>query len=180
MSFIFPPRLFIVGFIGAGKTTLGRNLSLSLNYKFLDTDEEIKKKEGIEISDLIIRKGEEEFRRMEWGYIKSLQEEEGIVVALSSGAGASKSIMEFIKETGLVIYLNTPWDVIVKRIEEKKELIPPLLKIEDLYSIYLQRNRVYKRAHIVVNFNEYESVEETVNRVKRMVKVYFNEISYNL
>lgn len=179
MNPLFPSRFFIVGFIGAGKTTLGKNLSFSINYRFLDSDEEIEKIEGIEIEDLIYQKGEEEFRRIEWEYIKSLQREERIVVALSSGAGASKSIMDFIKEIGVVLYLNTPWEVIVRRLGEKKELIPPNLKIEDLYSIYLQRNGVYKKAHIVVNFKEYESMEETVNRIKRMVKVYFNEISYN-
>ncbi|MEJ5166367.1 MAG: shikimate kinase [Thermoanaerobaculia bacterium] len=175
----FPLRFFIVGFIGAGKTTLGKNLSLSINYRFLDTDREIEKREGLEIKDLIYQKGEEEFRRIEWEYIKSLKGEEKIVVALSSGAGASKSIMDFIKEIGLVLHLDIPWEVIARRLGEKKELIPPNLKIEDLYSIYLQRNRVYKKAHIVVNFKEYESMEETILRVKRMVKVYFNEISYN-
>lgn len=180
MNPFFPSRFFIVGFIGAGKTTLGKNLSISINYRFLDTDQEIEKIEGLKIKDFIYKKGEEEFRRVEWEYIKSLQREERIVVALSSGAGASKSIMDFIKEIGLVLYLNTPWEVIAKRIDEKKELIPPNFKIEDLYSIYLQRNRVYKKAHIVVNFKEYENMEETVKRVKRMVRVYFDEISYNL
>lgn len=180
MSSPFPLRIFLVGFLASGKTTLGRNLAISIDYKFIDTDEEIEKREGVKIKDLIFEKGEREFRRTEWDFIKSLEDEEKIVVALSSGAGASKSIMDFIKKIGLVVYLNTPWEVIIKRIDEKKELLPPSLKIEDLYFVYLLRNKVYKKSHIVVNFKEYEKMEEFIKRIKKTIRDYFNEISYNL
>jgi shikimate kinase len=170
MKQFFPSRIFLVGFIASGKTTLGKNLSSHLNYKFIDTDEEIEKKENMVLSELIRKKGERYFRKIEWEFIKKLKEEEKVVVALSSGAGASESIMDFIKKEGVVIYLNLKWDSIVKRIEGKKQLLPNNLKIEDLFKIYILRNKIYQKAHIVVNFYGYEDLFEIVKRIERLIK----------
>lgn len=170
MAGSIPPRIFLIGFIGSGKSTIGKNLSISLNYKFIDTDEEIEKKEEMSLDELIRKKGENFFRKIEWELLKKLKEEEKIVVALSSGAGASESIMDFIKSIGLVVYLNPKWDIIVKRIEEKKKLLPDKIDIENLYSIYLLRNKVYKKADIVVNFYGCEEVNEIIRRIERLIK----------
>ena len=165
-----PLRIFLIGFIASGKTTIGKSLSYSLNYKFIDTDEEIEKKENIDLGEFIKRKGERFFREVEWGIIKRLKDEEKAVIALSSGAGASKSIMDFIKRIGLVIYLNPQWSIIAKRIEEKKKLLPDKINIEELYSIYLLRNKIYKKADIVVNFYGDENIGEIVKRIERLIR----------
>lgn len=179
MKGFFPERIFLIGFISSGKTLTGRNLAKKIGYKFIDTDEEIEKKELKSIKEIINLRGEEVFRNLEWKLIKTFKKEKKIVVALSSGAGASKSILEFLKEIGFVIFLNTPWDLIIKRIEEKKELVPSNIKINDLYSIYISRNKIYKKANLVVNFNEYENMEETTLRIERLIREYTDEIPYN-
>ncbi len=179
MNWSIPPRIFLIGFIGSGKTTIGKNLSRALKYKFVDTDEEIEKKEAMSLKELIRKRGENFFRKIEWELIKELREEEKIVVALSSGAGASESIMDFIKSIGLVIYLNPEWDVIAKRIEEKKKLLPEKINIENLYSVYLLRNKIYKKADIVVNFYGYEEVNEIIKRIERLIKEIY-AVPYNI
>lgn len=179
MKGFFPLRIFLIGFIASGKSTIGRNLGLLLGYRFIDTDKEIEKRESLSIKDLIALKGEKEFRSLEWEIVKSIKEEEKVVVSLSSGAGASKSVLEFIKKNGFVIFLNTPWSLIIKRIDEKKELLPQNIKIEGLYKIFVSRYEIYKKAHLVLNFYEYESIEETTKRIERLIKEYY-EIPYNI
>lgn len=167
---MLPSKIFLVGFISSGKSTIGKNLSVLFNYKFIDTDEEVVKKENMDLCDLLNKKGEKYFRKIEWEIIKNLKGKKRIVVALSAGAGASESIMDFIKKEGLVIYLNPKWEIIVKRIEEKRKLLPENIKIEDLYRIYVLRNNVYQEAHIVVNLYGYEDIKETSKMVERLIK----------
>ncbi len=175
----FPPRIFIVGFIGAGKTTLGISLSKKINYKFIDTDREIENLEGMVLEEILQKKGEEYFRSLEYNLLKNLGRKENIIVSTSAGAGASKEILDFLKGIGFVIFLNTPWNIIVKRMEEKRGILPSKVKIEDLYPIYLSRFQFYKKAHFMINFNEKETLEEFVNRVERNIIEYFYEVSYN-
>ncbi len=174
-----PKRIFLVGFIGAGKTTIGINLSKKINYKFIDTDREVEKLDGLPLKEILQKKGEEHFRSLEYNLLKNLDREENIIVSTSAGAGASKEIMDFLKRIGFVIFLNTPWDIIVKRIEEKRDILPSQMKIEDLYPIYFLRFQFYKKAHLVINFNEKETLEEFINRVERNIVEYFYEVSYN-
>mgnify|MGYP005842031253 CR=1 FL=1 len=179
MNTFFPKKIFLIGFIASGKSTIGKNLSSILGYKFIDTDKEIERKLSSTIKDLINLEGEEKFREIEWELIKSMKNEDNIVVALSSGAGASYSILDFIKKFAFVIFLNTPWNIILRRIEEKKELLPQNIKIEGLYKIFVSRYEIYKKAHLVLNLYEYERMEETSLRIERLIREYFNEIPYN-
>ncbi|HIC97788.1 MAG TPA: shikimate kinase, partial [Aquificaceae bacterium] len=78
-------RVFLVGFMGSGKTTVGGIVARRLGWEFLDTDEEIEKKEGMSVKDIFTRKGELYFRKLELEVLKEVSGRESVVVATGGG-----------------------------------------------------------------------------------------------
>lgn len=178
MNKYYPLRIYLIGFIGAGKSTIGRALSKNLNYDYIDTDEEIEKNEGLKVEEILKIRGEEFFRKKEWELLKEILKKEKIVASFSAGAGASIDFLNLLKKSGMTIFLNAPWELILKRLEEKKEKVKGK-GIEDLYKAYISRINIYKKADIVVNLFSNEILEETVKKIERLIREYIYEISYN-
>ena len=147
-------NIYLVGLMGAGKTTVGRQLAKRLGRKFYDSDHEIVERTGVPIPTIFEIEGEDGFRRREMQTIQELTAESGVVVATGGGAVLRQENRLRLHETGWVVYLDVPPLQLYERTKHDRNR--PLLQVEDplgrLESLYTQRDPLYREtAHLVVN-----------------------------
>ena len=150
-------NIFLVGPMGAGKTTIGRLLSEILHLQFLDSDQEIINRTGADISWIFDVEGENGFRKRESDVINDLSRREGIVLATGGGAVKTDINRVYLRERGTVVYLKTS---VSKQYERTRfDHKRPLLKQPDprqvLEKLLLEREPLYLEiADIVVSTDE--------------------------
>jgi shikimate kinase len=110
-------RIYLVGFMGAGKTTVGRCLAKKLGWAFLDLDEEIARREGRAIAEIFRTDGEPHFRRLERLCLKDLSSSPQTVIALGGGAFISPENREIAETTGLTVWLKVSFGNIRLRVK---------------------------------------------------------------
>lgn len=156
--------IYLVGFMGAGKSTVGRKLASVLNYKFLDIDEYIEMSEGMTISKIFSEKGEDYFRKLESEKLKEISSRDNLVVATGGGLGAKIENMEFMKSRGVVIWLDVDIDTVFKRCVD--DGTRPLLSKGRAFvtELYEKRKPVYQLAdiHIDTNDQQLESILQQI------------------
>jgi len=122
-------NIFLVGLMGAGKTTVGRALAKKLNKRFIDSDHEIESRTGASIPVIFEIEGEEGFRRREAEVIRDLTAQQGVILATGGGAVLRPENRAFLKERGTVIYLRAAVNQILQRTSRDKNR--PLLQTAD-------------------------------------------------
>lgn len=140
-------NIVLVGFMGAGKTTIGKLLAKSIGFTFIDTDAEIEKEEGISVPQIFEMKGEEYFRELESNFITNFHRNE-CIVATGGGMPCHKDNITKLKELGTVLFINTSYDLIIKRLKINQNT-RPLIKSglgenEELISLFIKRQGIYK------------------------------------
>ncbi len=148
-----PRRIFLVGPMGAGKTTLGQQLARALNLRFFDSDRVIEERTGASIPLIFELEGEDGFRRREARIIDELTREDGIVLATGGGAVLREENRRALRQRGLVIYLHAPLERLLER--TRRDRNRPLLQTDDpaarLRQIIAERDPLYRRtAHLTV------------------------------
>jgi len=123
------PNIYLVGPMGAGKTTVGRHLAELLGREFLDSDQEIERKTGATIPWIFEKEGEKGFRNRETMVIDELTARSHLVVATGGGAVTQLPNREFLKQRGIVVYLYTPVEIQLQRTYRDKNR--PLLQVEN-------------------------------------------------
>lgn len=123
-------QIYLIGFMGTGKTTTGRKLSRLTGKKLLDTDELIVKQEGRSISQIFAEDGEEGFREIETGIFKRLSDEKKeYIISCGGGAPLRSDNVSFMKKNGVVIRLTATAETVYERV--KNNTSRPLLKSPD-------------------------------------------------
>ena len=145
-------NIVLCGFMGCGKSTVGRNLARKTGMKFLDMDAYIEEKEGMKISGIFEKYGESTFRDMEHNACKELSEKEGYVIASGGGAFTFQRNIDVFKGKDTIVLLDVPLDVISQRLKNDKTR--PLLqrpdKEEAMRQLYEKRLPSYLNAADVV------------------------------
>ncbi len=108
--------LFLIGYMGSGKSTLGRGIAAALGWSFIDTDKEIERREGLSVSEIFATLGEKAFRKMEHDLIASISPDEQAVVSTGGGAPCHFDNMERMNATGVTVYLKIPAGALVQRL----------------------------------------------------------------
>lgn len=139
-------RIVLMGFMGAGKTTIGKELAKSLGCQFLDTDEMIEKEQNRKISELFETDGEQAFRDMETELLKRLSKSrELFVLSIGGGMPVREENRELLRQIGTVIYLKTSKEEIIRRVSGDKNR--PLLQggslEEKVTSLMNAREQIY-------------------------------------
>lgn len=124
-----PSRIFFVGPMGAGKTTIGSKLAEHLGMDFIDIDHEVERKTGADIPLIFELEGEEGFRKRECQALKEASLKHNIVVATGGGAIIKEQNRSILNSTGLTIYLRAPLEQLLKR--TNKDRNRPLLQTGD-------------------------------------------------
>ena len=115
--------------MGAGKSTIGRHIAYQLHLEFFDSDQEIERRTGADISWVFDIEGEEGFRKREESVISDLTEMQGIVLATGGGSVISKEVRNKLSARGIVVYLETPIEKQVARTQRDKRR--PLLQTSE-------------------------------------------------
>lgn len=151
-----PGRIFLVGPMGAGKTSVGRQLARALELDFVDADHEVERRAGVDISTIFEFEGEAGFRRRERIVLDELTQREDTVLATGGGAVLDPANRRILAERGLVVYLDTSVAEQLRRTRRDRDR--PLLQSSDrratLERLYEERDPLYREvADIVVETN---------------------------
>jgi shikimate kinase len=110
-------NIVLCGFMGSGKTTVGKQLAELTGRRFVDMDDYIEQASGMTIKEIFLKYGEDDFRKREREACRLLSLEQNLVIATGGGAMTFPENVEIIKKTGDIIFLDVPLDIILKRLE---------------------------------------------------------------
>jgi shikimate kinase len=142
-------RIYLIGFMGAGKSTVGRDLSHKLHWPFFDLDAEIQKAEGIPVREIFERHGESRFRQLEKEHLKILASAPKGVIALGGGAYLDPGNRELVENTGTSVWLDGSFAVLRKRIRPDGSR-PLWADPEKARQLYEERRPTYELAKVHV------------------------------
>lgn len=160
--------IYLCGFMGCGKSRIGKAAAKSLNMPFVDLDSYIVKKEGMDIPKIFEEKGEEYFRRLEGECLKEL--EDGYVVATGGGTLINKNTAEYANQHGITVFLDASFPVCYGRI--KNDTNRPLVmnntkkQLEDIFN---KRKEIYK-AHSRFVIKAEGTVDSITDSIIKKVK----------
>ena len=164
-------QVVLVGFMGAGKTTIGNRLAEKMNVKQADLDERIVQEIGMPISAYFDQFGEEAFRKIETQVLKDSQSVEGV---LSTGGGIvlNEENQRLLQQMPLVVYLKAEIDTLIQRVTADTANVRPLATAktpEEIKAVYLPRVPLYEASstHTIDTTNR--SVDDIVNEILDLV-----------
>ena len=169
-------RIFLIGYMGAGKTTLGKALAHYLSYEFIDLDWYIEDKIGQSIPSFFTDSGEAAFREIEHHSLLELLEKERVVIATGGGAPCYYDNMDLMLKSGVVVHLKASEEVLFRRLKDTLHLRPVLQsKTEEelrafIASSLANRYPYYNRATQVINADFLESEEEIRQTINLLIK----------
>jgi shikimate kinase len=172
-------NLYLVGFMGTGKSTVGRQVAKQLGFQFLDSDQEIERREGRPVSAIFAQEGEAHFRVMEREFIEHGHPEQRCVVACGGGLVVPTGMLELLRSRGIVMCMHAPIETILRRILHTTHR--PLLQVENpearLRELYAQREEIYRRTGTMVltDSRPLREIAGHVLRVYRHEAVHFKK-----
>jgi shikimate kinase len=145
-------NLYLVGFMGTGKSTVGRAVAHKIGFQLLDSDHEIERLQGKTIPDIFAQEGEAAFRVMERDFIERGHPESRTVVACGGGLVVQPGMLEVLKSKGVVVCLHASIETILARTARHRNR--PLLAVEDpeerVRTLYAAREAIYRRAGTLI------------------------------
>ena len=159
-------NIVLVGFMGAGKTSVSHRLAAILKRPRISTDELIERKEKRSIVDIFKSSGEEYFRRLEKEIVEELAHKENLIIDCGGGVALQQENIDRLKESGILFYLSASPEVITRRTKDQHHR--PLLnvphsqiKIQELLD---QRKPYYEQAHFTID-TSHQSDDQTARRI---------------
>ena len=158
-------KIYLVGFMGSGKTTIGRELAARMDAPFFDLDEVITSAEKISIKEIFAVHGEAYFRKRERDILRSTKHLSGGVVATGGGTFTFDENIQFIQSEGLSVYLSAPYALLRSRVAGKVSVRP--LFNDDLatHELYASRIRYYRMADLTLEIREEDTPTQVVERL---------------
>lgn len=161
-------NIFLVGPMGAGKSTIGRELADKLHLDFYDSDQEIERRTGADIAWVFDLEGEDGFRKREESVIEDLTEMQGIVLATGGGSVISAQVRNRLSARGVVVYLETTIDKQVARTQRDRRR--PLLQTSEeprtvLEKLAVERNPMYEEIADVIIQTDDQSAKIVANKI---------------
>lgn len=169
-------RIFLIGYMGAGKTTAGRELARKMNLEFIDMDHYIQSRYQKTVGQLFAEYGEAEFRNIEHKILKEVADIEDVVISTGGGTPCFFDNMDYMNKTGLTIYLKASAKALSERLNACKEK-RPLIKDKNEEELYMfvidslqKREPWYAKAQIVFGTEELVSREDVDVYVQRLIE----------
>jgi shikimate kinase len=158
-------KIYLVGFMGAGKTTVGRELASRVDAPFFDLDEIIESAEKLSIKDIFAQHGEPYFRKRERDLLRSTRYLENGVIATGGGTFTFDENIQFIQSEGLSVYLSAPYALLRSRIGDKAAERPLFRDDLATHELYANRIRFYRMSDVTIEIREDETPAEIVERL---------------
>ena len=161
-TMVFPTRIYLTGFMGSGKSTVGPLLAERLGYAFIDLDALVEASAGIPIRQIFAEQGEHEFRRLESLMLRSASRTARVVIALGGGAITSENNLYFVVTNGTLVYLSVEPAILARRLQAINDTRPLLLSADGqslsesdltrrVEALVEERRDFYNRAHVAVD-----------------------------
>lgn len=171
-------RIFLIGYMGAGKTTLGKILAKQLGVSFVDLDWYIEERFHKSVSELFKERGEVGFRELERSVLHEVAAFENVVVSTGGGAPCFFDNMEFMNSQGITVFLDVHPDVLFRRLRVAKQQRPILQnKTDDELKTFIVealegRRNFYHRAKLIFNADELDNrwqIDKAVERLSTLI-----------
>ena len=168
-------RIYIIGFMGSGKTTTGKKLAAGLQWAFIDLDREIEAAAGKTISEIFSESGEENFRKMEADKLQKLDIKEDTVISVGGGTPCFSDNMHFMNKTGIVVYLRMTPGQLKSRLSPDCDKRPLLMNINEndryryISEKLSERDIYYNKASVIedaINLN----IGDLTEKLKTMMR----------
>jgi shikimate kinase len=164
-------NIVLTGFMGSGKTAVGRELSRILDMKLIDVDTEIEKSEKITINEIFKQFGEPRFREIETDMIRKLSESKNTIISTGGGAVLKQENMDILRKSGVIVCLTASPETIFKRTSTNNDR--PLLQVENplerINELLNFRKPFYQKADVMINTegkNPLQIADEIIEKVK--------------
>jgi shikimate kinase len=158
-------KIYLVGFMGAGKTTIGRELAARLDAPFFDLDDLVESAEKMSIKDVFAQYGEPYFRKRERDILRATKNLEKAVVATGGGTFTFDENIHFIQSEGLSVYLSAPYSLLRTRVGEKAAERPLFRDDVAAHELYNARIRYYRMCDVTIEIREEETPQEIIERL---------------
>ncbi len=164
-------NLYLVGFMGTGKSTVGRLVARQMDFEFIDSDHEIERKEGKPVSQIFADLGEAAFRAMEREFVEHGHPAQRCVVSCGGGLVVAPGMLDLLRRRGVIICLHAPIETILQRTMHATHR--PLLAVDNpeqrLRELYAQREEIYRRTGTMV-LTDKRPMREIAAHVLRVYK----------
>ena len=173
-------RIFLTGYMGAGKTTLGKAFARKLNLPFVDLDWYMEERFHKTVGELFVERGEAGFRELEKNMLHEVGAFENVVISTGGGAPCFFDNMDFMNRNGKTVFLNVHPDVLFRRLRVAKQQRPILQGKQDdelkefLIRALEKRTPFYSQAQYVFNADELEDrsqIEKSVEKLRDLLKL---------
>jgi shikimate kinase len=173
--------IYLAGFMGAGKSTIGPILANTLGWDYFDLDKAIEEKLGKKIKDIFEENGEPFFRQVETELLKELSKSKKVIISLGGGTIVSQNNLKVLKTTGRIIYLKASVDSIYRRVAFKRDRPNLLIEGEEfseqklrqkITNLFLIREKFYNQADITINTDNV-SIGDTVDKIAKIITNQF-------
>lgn len=165
------PNLYLVGFMGVGKSAIGRRVSRELGMRFIDSDQVIEQEQGKKIPEIFASAGEPYFRKLERQFIENGHPESGCVVSCGGGLVVQPGMKELLKSKGIVICLFASAETIIERTSRNQNR--PLLNVADpaakVRALLAEREPIYMDSGACIT-TEGRTIPEVVHHMVRSYK----------
>ncbi|GGE73891.1 shikimate kinase [Priestia taiwanensis] len=160
--------IFLTGFMGAGKTTVGQALSKELGMNVIDTDQYIEQQQQKSIKDIFAEEGEGQFRRYEREVLQLLPKEDTIITT-GGGMVIQSCNREYMMTSGYVVYLHCDWELLLSRLQQDttRPLAGP--DVHRINELYKSRHSFYEEADYIINTTD-KTVEEIVQQLTEWIE----------
>ena len=175
-------RIFLIGFMGAGKTSIGKKLSVKMKCSFVDLDRFIERRYHKTIHRIFDEKGEEVFREIEHKALREVAEFEDVVISTGGGTPCFHQNMMYMNEKGITVYLKASNDTLINRIKLNISARPLLQDFTDdglnrfVEETISKRKVFYEQAKIVFSTEE-QNISMDVNSLMKLLKTRESEIT---
>ena len=167
-------RIYLLGFMGSGKSTMGQRVAGLLGVQFLDTDELVEKESGLDINQLFAQQGEHEFRRLETEMLRRTAEYEKALIATGGGLPLYHHNMDWLTEHGITMYLQWPDQMLISNVLKNISGRPLLSGLNEeevqnkLKKLLQDRKPVYEQSAMTLEMAG--DVEKDVKLLERACK----------
>jgi shikimate kinase len=167
--------IYIIGFMGSGKTTAGKKLATLLNWSFVDLDKEIEEHSGKSIADIFSQNGEAYFREVESQVLRNLKSNTNMVISTGGGTPCYSDNMDFMLSTGLTIYLKLTTGQLKSRLANSKHIRPLIKDLDqDGLQIFIEEKLAYREKWYSLSDITFEGIDIDINKVLSFVKSNLN------
>ena len=156
-------KIYLIGFMAAGKSTVGKALANRLHWEFRDLDELIEKKEQLSVADFFLKKGEAAFRKAESAMLEEIQQLRRVVVATGGGTFDNSSNRTIITNDGIAVWLDTPIETALSRLSDDPTR-PLASNPKRLRSLWASRRPTYSLAQVQLA-TEGKTIEDLVTQI---------------